>query len=154
MKQLLLLVLCAFTFGTSWAGCNNNKAASASNKTSPNPTANKVKIKIGTRTFTATLFDNATAAAFKALLPMTVDMVELNRNEKYVELSRSLPANASNPATIHSGDLMLYGSSTLVLFYKAFSTTYSYTRIGRIDDISGLAVALGPGNVTVSFELE
>ena len=112
-----------------------------------------MKIKIGNHTFTATLHDNATAAAFKSMLPMTVNMVELNRNEKYVDLSRDLPTKASNPGTIQTGDLMLYGSSTLVLFYKTFSTTYSYTGIGSIDDVTGLADAVGSDNVTVAFEL-
>jgi len=81
-------------------------------------------------------------------------MVELNGNEKYVDLSRNLPTNAANPGTIQNGDLMLYGSATLVLFYKTFSTSYSYTKLGRIDDVTGLVAALGTGNVIVSFELE
>jgi len=85
---------------------------------------------------------------------MTVNMVELNRNEKYVDLSRDLPTNASSPGTIQTGNLMLYGSNTLVLFYKTFSTSYSYTKLGRIDDATGLADAIGSGNVTVTFELE
>jgi hypothetical protein len=77
----------------------------------------------------------------------------LNGNEKYFDLEGSLPANASNPGTIKSGDLMLYGSGTLVLFYKSFSTSYSYTRIGHIDDTNGLAAALGSGSVVVNLEL-
>ena len=113
-----------------------------------------MKIKVGNRIFTATLYDNATVTAFKSLLPLTVNMVELNGNEKYVDLPRSLPANAANPETIQNGDLMLYGSSTLVLFYKTFSTSYSYTRLGRIDDVTGLVAALGTGNVSVTFELQ
>ena len=113
-----------------------------------------MKIKIGNSTFTATLYDNATASAFKSLLPITVNMIELNGNEKYVDLSRSLPANASNPGTIQNGDLMLYGSSTLVLFYKSFSTSYSYTKLGRIDDVTRLVASLGSGNVSVTYELE
>jgi hypothetical protein len=114
----------------------------------------KMNITIGTTVFTATLSDNETAAAFKTKLPLTIQMIELNGNEKYVDLSGNLPARASNPGTIQAGDLMLYGSRTLVLFYKTFSTPYNYTRIGRIDDPSGLAAALGSGNTTVKFELE
>ncbi len=118
-----------------------------------NSNGSKMKITIRDRTFTATLYDNATAAAFKSLLPMTVLMVELNSNEKYIDLPRNLPTNASNPRTIKNGDLMLYGSSTLVLFYKTFPTSYSYTKLGRIDDTTALVAALGTGNVSVAFEL-
>lgn len=82
-------------------------------------------------------------------------MRDLNRNEKFFDLSSaSLPTNASSAGTIRNGDIMLYGSRTLVLFYETFSSSYSYTRIGVVDDVSGYASALGSGNVTVSFELE
>jgi hypothetical protein len=81
-------------------------------------------------------------------------MNELNSNEKYADLTKSLPVNASVPASIQVGDLMIYGSRTLVLFYKGFSTSYSYTKIGKIDDVTGLLAALGNGDVTVSFEFK
>jgi hypothetical protein len=68
-------------------------------------------------------------------------------------LPDSLPANATNPGTIQTGDLMLYGSNTLVLFYKTSLTSYSYTRLARIDIPSGLDTALGSANITVKFEL-
>ena len=113
-----------------------------------------MRLTIGNSTFTATLYDNETVTAFKSHLPLTVDMTELNGNEKYADLSRSLPTNAANPVTIQAGDLRLYGSSTLALFYKTFSTSYSYTRLGRIDDVTGLVAALGTGNVLVTYELE
>lgn len=118
----------------------------------PNP-GNRLRITIGPASFTATLADNSTAAAFRALLPMTVSMSEMNGNEKYYYLSGNLPAAASNPGTIRAGDLMLYGSGCVVLFYETFQTSFSYTRIGRVDNPSGLAAALGPGNATVTFEL-
>jgi hypothetical protein len=114
----------------------------------------KLRITVGTHVFTATLYNNPTVAAFKSRLPMTINMKELNGNEKYFDLAVNLPTNASNPASIQAGDLRLYGSNTVVLFYKTFSTSYSYTPMGRIDDASGLAAALGSANVTVTFALQ
>jgi hypothetical protein len=81
-------------------------------------------------------------------------MTELNGNEKFATLSTNMPVRASAPASIRTGDLMLYGSNTLVLFYKSFHTSYSYTVIGRVDEPAGLEVALGTGDVDVVFALD
>ena len=65
-------------------------AVVVSHASAQTPTATErskqIKIKIGSKTFDATLEDNATADAFKALLPMTVNMSELNGNEKLYRL--------------------------------------------------------------------
>lgn len=113
----------------------------------------RITIKAGNQTFTATLTDNPTAEAFRAMLPLKLNMTELNDNEKYVDLNKSLPTNAIRPSSIQAGDLMLYGSRTLVLFYKSFSTNYTYTRIGQVTDPSGLAKALGHGDIEVTIAL-
>jgi hypothetical protein len=111
----------------------------------------RVWMTIGERRLAITLADNDAARAFAAMLPITLDMPDLNGNEKHVELPKALPANASRPGTIRSGDLMLYGSRTLVLFYLTFDSSYSYTRLGRVDDATGLAQTLGRGNARIAF---
>ena len=111
-----------------------------------------INIIVGSKTFTATLADSETGEAFAALLPLSATMNELNGNEKYHYLSSSLPTDAYQPGTIHAGDLMLYGNNCVVLFYETFNTSYSYTRLGAIDNPSGLAEVLGVGNVSVRFE--
>lgn len=143
--SLLFIQVCACTKTKSEPISNSNEIVKTDTM--------KLKVSIGSKVFAATLLDNGTAKAFKSKLPMTVNMVELNSNEKYFDLADGLPTNSSNPGTIQKGDLMLYGSKTLVLFYKSFSTSYSYTKLGRIDDTSALSDVLGTGNITVTFEL-
>ena len=108
-------------------------------------------LTVGERRFAITVTDNAAARAFAAQLPLTLDMSELNGNEKHAELPNALPANASRPGTIRNGDLMLYGADTLVVFYSTFDSSYSYTRLGRVNDPAGLAKALGRRGVRVAF---
>jgi hypothetical protein len=115
---------------------------------------NQITIKIGEKSFTAKLEDNTTATAFKAILPITLNMADMNDNEKVVRLSADLPTNDSKPGRIHAGDLMIWTSRSLVLFYKTFPTSYSYTKLGRINDTAGLAAAVGSGKVLVTFELK
>ena len=113
-----------------------------------------MRVKIGSSIFKAMLYDNPTANAFKDMLPITVNMIELNENEKYFDLADKFLTNASNLEMIQNGDLMIYGSNTLVLFYKTFPTSYSYTKLVCINDTKELAASLGSGNVKVTYELE
>lgn len=112
-----------------------------------------INLQIGSKTFTVKLLDNASSRALVAMLPMTLTMSELNGNEKYCDLPHRLPTNSQDVRTIKTGDLMLYGFNTLVLFYESFTTSYSYTRLGYIEDVSGLANALGRGSVQVILSL-
>ena len=112
----------------------------------------KINVIIGGASFSATVEDTETGRAFVSLLPLTLDMNELNGNEKYYYLDSSLPTASYHPGTINAGDLLLYGSSCVVLFYETFSSGYSYTRIGAVDNPEGLAQILGSDDVTVRFE--
>src|SRR5688572_27920642 len=107
-----LLVLIPLLVG---AGSDQNSPAPASgDQSSITENAETMKdtllIKFGEKEFAATLLDNPSATAFKAMLPLAINMTELNGNEKYFRLSKNLPTNESNPNRINSGDLMLYGS--------------------------------------------
>ncbi|KUJ50050.1 cyclophilin-like fold protein [Chryseobacterium sp. JAH] len=112
----------------------------------------EIKVKVNSKTFTGKLYDNQTAKAFKALLPLTIKMEDFNRNEKKYDFQKPFPTNNHNPTKISKGDLMIWSDNTLVLFYKSFATPYSYTKLGKIDDPAGLEQALGSGNVTITFE--
>ena len=146
MNRTLCLILAGITafLLASGAKCENS---TSSEKTMP-----EIRITIGGKTFFATLENTPAAAEFAKMLPLTPRMNELNGNEKYTGLSGKLPAAPACPGRIRSGDLLLYGKSTLVLFYESFPTSYSYTRIGRITDVKGLKEAVGDREVTVKFE--
>ena len=95
-------------------------------------------VTINGKTFPAEIHDTAAGRAFMDMLPLSFEMEELNGNEKCRYLPKKLPVAAEAVGNIEAGDIMLFGASCLVLFYDSFATSYSYTRIGRIDDPEGL----------------
>ncbi|MEC5319272.1 cyclophilin-like fold protein [Brenneria populi subsp. brevivirga] len=136
-----LNLLCGlFIFGASFVSAGAVRAEKS-----------RVWMTIGERRFTITLLESDAARAFAAMLPLTIDMTDLNSNEKHADLPRALPTNAGRPGTIRNGDLMLYGSKTLVVFYLTFDSPYSYTRLGRVDDPADLAQALGRRDAQIVF---
>lgn len=132
-----------------------HKSAAANASISSQKMKNTIMhVTIGTRRFAVTLADSAAARAFAAQLPMTLIMADLNGNEKHARLPDALPVNQTRPGRIRNGDLMLYGSTTLVLFYLTFDSSYEYTRLGRVNDPEGLAEALGTRDVRVTLAIE
>lgn len=110
-----------------------------------------MKIKIKEELYDIILEDNRTTAALLEMLPLVLDMAELNGNEKYCYLKQSLPVGAEYIGRINAGDIMLFGNNCLVLFYKNFNTSYSYTRIGRVNNPENIGKLLGKGRVTVTL---
>lgn len=150
MKLLILAIL----IGIQFSACKKNDSFKlADNSENPsNINTSKMKITIGDAIFKATLYDNPTTAIFKAKLPLEINMTELNGNEKYYHFSSFFPTNATLGDHIKAGDLMLFGNNSLVLFYENFNTSYSYTKLGYVENTTELASALGSGNVVVKFE--
>ena len=126
----------------------NSKKETKEKESNSNEVINSVKVTINGKQYKIQLEDNETAESFVNLLPQEFNMSELNGNEKYIYLDTTLPTNSSNPKHINSGDVMLYGNNCLVIFYKSFDTSYSYTIIGHIDNLDNL----GNGSITAKFE--
>ena len=97
-----------------------------------------IKININNKDYIVKLNDNNTTKEFIKLLPINIEMQELNGNEKYYYLDNTLPTNSYNPKQINKGDLMLYGNNCLVLFYDTFNTSYSYTYLGHINNLEDI----------------
>lgn len=113
--------------------------------------ANQIKLNISQQEYTAVLEDNPATRQLMAKFPMTLEMEELNGNEKYYKFAESFPAADEDIGQIHAGDIMLFASHYVVIFYKDFPSQYRYTRLGHIDNPKGLAEALGSGKAVVSF---
>ena len=127
MKKILYTVF-LLIISISIIGCekNNNVTEKVSGT---------VKVFIDDKEYKLNLYDNETSSSLVKLFPIEVTMKTLNENEVYVYLDEKLPTNSYNPKTINAGDVMLYGDNCLVIFYKTFNTSYSYTKIGHIDDL-------------------
>ncbi len=118
------------------------------NTESENKMISDIQVIINGKTYNAKIEKNETAQSFVSMLPVEYNMSELNGNEKYVYLDNTLPTNSYSPKHIEIGDIMLYGNNCLVVFYKSFNTSYSYTKIGHIENLSDL----GNNNVIIKFE--
>ena len=142
-KKLLFITICCLILIT---GCiiknkQNNIKESDTNMSN-------IKVIIKDKTYTLNLENNTTVDEFINLLPKEYNMSDLNDNEKYTYLDKSLTTNEYNPKHIEQGDVMLFGNNCLVIFYKSFDTTYSYTKIGHIDNLDNLE----SGNIKVRIE--
>lgn len=114
----------------------------------------KMNLQIGNNHFTATLEDNAAVDALVNMMresPLVIQMSDYSGFEKVGSLGTSLPTS-NKQTTTQSGDIVLYNGNQIVIFYG--SNSWSYTRLGRIDDLSGWKDALSSGDVTVTFSLE
>ncbi|MCH5337852.1 MAG: hypothetical protein J1E03_03640 [Acetatifactor sp.] len=111
----------------------------------------KMNVQVGDYIFTATLENNE---AVKELLdmmkegPVTIEMDDYSGFEKVGSLGRSLTTSNSQTTTF-AGDIVLYNGNNIVMFYG--SNSWSYTRIGKIDDLSDWEKALGSGSITAVF---
>lgn len=99
--------------GTDYAGGSNymlNGNVTLYAEWNATSSSNNLKITVDTTVLNATLHNNTTVAAFKAMLPLTINMGELDGVEKYYYFpsGTTLPTNASSPGTIQNGDLMLF----------------------------------------------
>ena len=140
MAGLLLLVPTACGAGSTGSSADDSKE-----------NVMDLTITANGSSWDAVLADTAAARAFARRLPLTLAMDDLNGNEKYHYLDHALPGEAQAVGEIRAGDLMLYGDDCVVLFYESFHTPYTYTRLGRLTDHTGLADAFGSGAVEVTF---
>ena len=113
----------------------------------------QMNVQVGGSTFTATLEENEAVDALVDMMEqgsVTIQMSDYSGFEKVGPLGTSLPTS-NQQTTTQAGDIVLYQGNQIVMFYG--SNSWSYTRLGHINDLTGWEEALGSGDVTVTFSL-
>lgn len=131
------------------------ESQSAENRTSEEENSEMTMfVQVGGSTFTAVLEQNQAADALVRMIqegPVTLELHDYAGFEKVGPLGQALPTSNVQTET-RAGDIVLYQGDQIVLFYGANS--WSYTRLGHIQDLTGWEEALGGGDATVTFSLE
>ncbi len=168
MKKLLVLILITVASLFAFAGCTDTPAQSTppnGNGTSTEtPTENdgeevtETYLTINGNKVKVTLEDNSSTRALLEILKKGDIVYTANDYggfEKVGALGHTLP-NSDTELTTQAGDVILYSSNQIVLFYG--SNSWSYTRLGRIENysVSELRAFLcaGEGLVQVTLSLE
>ena len=147
MKKIIIYLLLITILLTGCTRVEEKNNINKENTSKESDIVSSLNIVINNDNYVLNLESNETVTKLLELLPLEVEMSELNGNEKYIYLDESLPTNSSNPKHINSGDVMLFGDNCLVIFYKSFDTSYSYTKIGHIDNLKDL----GSNNIIVKI---
>ena len=110
-------------------------------------------IKIKNKEYQIKLESSETANQIKSKFPLTISMNNLNGNEVYYFFNgQSFPTNEQSVGIINQGDIYLYQTNCLVLFFKTFTTnTNLYTKIGKVINPEGLDTSTDTGNVEVMW---
>lgn len=165
MKRIFLIIAVISTLFCI-SGCSSNRADGdigsvlgtsglpATSQTEEQDDMYSVILDINGREFPARLYRSKTAEELIKRFPLTLDMSDLNGNEKYNYFDFSLTQNNEAVGRVNKGDIMLYGDNCLVLFYDSFDTSYSYTTLGYIENPEETDYISGAENVTICFKLK
>lgn len=161
MKKFFILII-AFVLIIGFTACGNMAQPSGREPISTDRkgieetediTAMKMNVTIGEQSFIAVLEDNAATRELVKMMeegPISIDMDDYSGFEKVGSLGKSLPPD-NQQMTTQVGDIVLYSGNQIVMFYG--SNSWDYTKIGRIEDLSGWEDALGTDSVTAVFSI-
>jgi len=112
----------------------------------------KIRLDVNGEIATATLYDNATARDFAALLPLSLTLTDFAKVERIGDLARKL-STAGAPAGMEPvvGDITYYAPwNNLAIFAGDNVYARGLVRLGKID--TGLAALQRPGPLIVRID--
>jgi hypothetical protein len=131
------LAVCAQGTGGKEEGMNNKET--------------KIKITAGNRTLTAIFYDNPTARAIIAKLPLTIPLSDLYAREMCYHFPEALPTDNVRTTGYEVGEIIYWPPRhSFVIMYAQNGERFSMQKIGRVD--SGVEIFKQTGDVTVILE--
>jgi len=150
-REMLALLIGSFLGLAACTPGNSNAQTPAPRMPSKDSTM-KIRLIVGEQVATATLYDNATARDFAALLPLTLTMEDYDSIERVSSLPRKLSTQGAPEGMAPvAGELTHYAPwANLALFIKPRSYSRSLLPLGKVDE--GLSMLSRPGPYTVRIE--
>lgn len=114
----------------------------------------QMKIQIGEYIFHASLENNTSVDALIQMMketPIVINMRDYSGFEKVGSLGTTLP-DSNSQITAQAGDIVLYNKDQIVVFYG--SNSWSYTKLGHVNDLTDWEKALGSGEVEITFSID
>lgn len=132
----LSLALPLFAWAADDRATDSRAAARSSAIPREEATTMKIRLQIDGKAITATLFDNATARDFVALLPLTLTLEDYASTEKITYLPKKLSTTGAPAGFDPSiGDITYYAPwGNLAIFHKDFGYSEGLVHLGRIED--------------------
>ena len=180
MKKRILTVFIALTMLIAMTGCGsrqeqNTSSDPATGEAAARPSeqadaeepateetgteevkAKMLRMMIGNTAVAVDWENNESVEALKAQCenePLVIQMSMYGGFEQVGPIGSRLPSNDAQTTT-SAGDIVLYSSNQIVVFYG--SNSWAYTKLGHItdQDASGMAGLLSNGNVTITISME
>lgn len=164
MKQLTFLLLSVLMLLAVTACCEKKTAPktqpientqnSLTEETSDERTDTGMKMYINDKEIPVTWENNPSVSALRSNLQagdIVVSMSMYSNNEQVGPLDKSYPSNDVQTTT-NNGDIVLYRSDQIVLFYG--SNSWAYTRLGKMDLSENEVInLLSNGDVSIRLTL-
>lgn len=111
---------------------------------------------IGSKEFELQLEDNATVDELARHSPITLTVDDYGGKEKVGSLPVAIRAGQSYaPRRVKAGDVFVYGSDSLVIFYTPGTNSWGgYRAVGTLFDAGALEEFIGSGAETVTLAFD
>ena len=127
MKKILIILLFPLLLSSCIKSKDNNTAIISENITSEEI---NMKLIIDNKEIEVSWLNNASVKALNEIKPIEINMNRYSNFEQVGSIGRSIISNDTN-ITTNPGDIVLYNSSNLVVFYG--SNNWDYTKLGHIN---------------------